>query len=191
MQRLTKALITSCVLALPIAGTNPVTAQDLDGNDTAGNWVVTHFEQFGIYLSSCDQRPENGALKQRCYLRYVDVFSPRPNFGAQFFFVVKGDQGLEVDFGMEPGTLFSPNGFRIEGDGGDIWKTRRVGCLIGLACTFKADEADTLLQAMQDGTSFRFTFRDRHGQAQDLTWPLAGFSDALSDFYEQSSLRGL
>lgn len=182
-----KRLTTALLLALATSAS----AQDLEGNDTAGNWVVTHFEQFGIYLSSCDEREENGALKQRCYLRYVDVFSPRPDFAAQFFFVVQGGDGLEVDFGLEPGTLFSPNGFRIEGTDGDIWKTRRVGCLTGLSCTFYGEDADALLQAMQTGTSFRFTFRDRHGKPQDLTWPLAGFSDAMADFAEQSAIRGL
>ncbi|MFY0597432.1 MAG: hypothetical protein JXQ85_13455 [Cognatishimia sp.] len=177
--------------ALAMALATSATAQDLEGNDTASNWKVTHFEQFGIYLSSCDERREAGALKQRCYLRYVDVFSPRPEFAAQFFFVVNGEEGREVDFGLETGTLFGPNGFRIEGTDGDIWKTRRVGCLTGLSCTFDGEDADELLQAMQDGTGFRFTFRDRNGNPQDLTWPLAGFADAMADFAEQSEIRGL
>lgn len=181
-------ILIAAVLALL---TTPVLAQDLEGNDTPGNWVVTHFERFGIYLSSCDERTESDALVQRCYLRYVDVFSPHPKFGAQFFFVVNGDDGLDVDFGMEPGTLFGPNGFRIEDMGGDIWKTRKLGCLSGLSCTFSGEDAEILLQAMQDGTAFRFTFRDRHGESQDLTWPLAGFADAMADFHTQSAARDL
>ncbi|UZD91792.1 hypothetical protein [Cognatishimia activa] len=179
------------ITALTMVLATSTAAQDLEGNDTASNWKVTHFEQFGIYLSSCDEREEADGLKQRCYLRYVDVFSPRPEFAAQFFFVVNGDDGLEVDFGLEPGTLFSPNGFRIEDKGEDIWRTRRVGCLTGLSCTFDGDDADVLLQAMQNGTDFRFTFRDRNGNPQDLTWPLDGFSDAMADFSEQSENRGL
>ena len=35
----------------------------------------------------CDERKTGDLLEQRCYLRYVDVFSPRPNFGAIFAFV--------------------------------------------------------------------------------------------------------
>lgn len=187
MKHIFKALAATLVTTL----VTTAAAQDLEGNDTAGNWKVTHFEQFGIYLSSCDEREEESALKQRCYLRYVDVFSPRPEFAAQFFFVVNGENGLEVDFGMEAGTLFGPNGFRIEGADGDIWRTRRVGCLTGLSCTFEGNDADELLQAMQDGTAFRFTFRDRNGNPQDLSWPLEGFADAMTDFSEQSELRGL
>ena len=181
-----KKLITALV-----AVSAPAFAQDLEGNDTASNWKVTHFERFGIFLSSCDERMEGDVLNQRCYVRYVDVFSPQPEFGAQFFFIVNGEDGPEVDFGMEPGTLFGPNGFRIEDMGGDLWRTRRPGCLTGLSCTFEGEDATALLQAMEDGDAFRFTFRDRHGNAQDLTWPLAGFSDAMADFAAQSELRGL
>ncbi len=166
-------------------------AQDLDGADTASNWRVTHFEQFGIYLSSCDERMEGDELKQRCYLRYVDIFSQKPKFAAQFMFVTNEDNGLAVDFGLEPGTLFGPNGFRIEQAGETIWRTRRVGCLTGLSCNFNGRNGAALIEAMQTGDAFRFTFRDNHGQSQDLNWPLEGFAAALQDFHQQSDLRGL
>lgn len=167
------------------------TAQDLDGTDTASNWRVTHFEQFGIYLSSCDERMEGDVLKQRCYLRYVDIFSQKPKFAAQFMFVTNEDDGLAVDFGLEPGTLFGPNGFRIEQGDDTIWRTRRVGCLTGLSCNFGGRAGGELIEAMQKGDTFRFTFRDSHGQSQDLSWPLEGFESALQDFHHQSDLRGL
>ncbi len=166
-------------------------AQDLDGTDTASNWRVTHFEQFGIYLSSCDERMEGDELKQRCYLRYVDIFSQKPKFAAQFMFVTNEDNGPAVDFGLEPGTLFGPNGFRIEQAGETIWRTRRVGCLTGLSCNFDGRNGAELIDAMQTGDAFRFTFRDSHGQSQDLSWPLEGFAAALQDFHQQSDLRGL
>lgn len=166
-------------------------AQDLDGTDTASNWRVTHFERFGIYLSSCDERMEGETLKQRCYVRYVDVFSYRPKFAGQFMFVTNGEDGTEVDFGLEAGTLFGLNGFRIDDGEETIWRTRRVSCLTGLSCTFKRSAADDLLAAMQEGEAFRFIFRDTHGQSQDLNWPLDGFDAALEDFHKQSELRGL
>lgn len=167
-------------------------AQDQDGNDTAGNWRVTHFEKFGIYLSSCDERMEGHTLKQRCYLRYVDIFSQKPKFAAQFMFVTNGADGPEVEFGLEPGTFFGPNGFRVEGPDEILWRTRRVGCLTGVSCSFDGRNAQELLSAMQeDGATFRFTFRDTHGQSQDLSWPLDGFAAALDDLHQQSDLRGL
>ncbi len=182
-------LTFSTVLSLLIAGS--AAAQDVDGRDTPSNWKVTHFEKFGIYLSSCDERMEGETLKQRCYLRYVDVFSQKPKFAAQFMFVTNGTDGPEVDFGLEPGTLFNPNGFRVDGAKDTLWRTRRIGCLTGLSCTFTNTAASDLLEAMQTGDVFRFTFRDSHGQSQDLSWPLDGFNAAVQDFQTQSQLRGL
>lgn len=169
----------------------PAMAQDLQGNDTAGNWKVRHFETFGIWNSICDEREEHGSLVQRCYLRYVDVFSPAPNFAAQFLFVTPEGVGAQVEFGLEPGTLFSPNGFRIDQNGETTWRTRRPGCLTGLSCDFEGDRATDLLQAMAAGGDMRFVFIDRHGKAQDLSWPLKGFDAALADFYAQSKARDL
>lgn len=169
----------------------PASAQDLQGNDTPGNWRVTHHDIFGIWNSMCDERKEQGELVQRCYLRRVYVFSPRPNFAAQFLFITPEAQGYKVEFGMEAGTLFHPNGFRIETKQGDIWRTRRPGCLTGLSCSFTGADAQVLIDSMQDGDAFRFTFRDRHGAARDLSWPLAGFGFAWDDFRNQSAAREL
>ncbi|MEX0367005.1 MAG: hypothetical protein AB3N22_13105 [Ruegeria sp.] len=169
----------------------PGLAQDLQGNDTPGNWRVTHHQIFGIWNSMCDEREEDGALRQRCYIRRVDVFSPRPDFAAQFLFITPETEGYKVEFGMEAGTLFHPSGFRIEGKAGEVWHTRRPGCLTGLSCVFELDAAQGLIDAMQSGSAFRFTFRDRHGQAQDLTWPLDGFGEAWADFNTQSRQRNL
>lgn len=180
-----RALTLTALLAAPAV------AQDLQGNDTPGNWRVRHFETFGIWNSMCDEREENGDLVQRCYLRYVDVFSPQPNFAAQFLFVTAEDGAEAVDFGLEAGTFFAPNGFRIDMGGKTSWRTRRPGCLTGLSCTFKDAPAEALLAAMAAGGDMRFEFVDRHGAAQDLTWPLDGFDAALADFRTQSRARAL
>lgn len=169
----------------------PAIAQDLQGNDTPGNWRVTHYQSFGIWNSICDEREEDGALRQRCYIRWVDVFSGRPKFAGQFVFVTPEADGFDIEFGIEPGTLFNPSGFRIDRDGQVVWRTRRPGCLTGLSCTFEDTNAADLLQEMRAGGSFRFVFRDRHGQARDLTWPLEGFDAAWADFTAQSQARNL
>lgn len=176
------------LLILLVLAWRPAFAQDLQGNDTPGNWVVTHHKIYDIWNVLCDEREESGALVQRCYLRRVDVFSPRPKFAAQFLFITPGPY---VDFGMEAGTLFLPGDFRITRDGATVWQTNRPGCLTGLKCQFEAEDAAELVAEMRAGADFRFTFRDRHGQAQDLIWPLAGFSDAWDDFTAQSRNRNL
>ena len=178
--RLTFAL--ALLLALPAF------AQDRDGNDTPGEWVVDHHRAFGLWDSMCDHRVTGDQTEQRCYLRYVDVFSPRPQFGAQFFFLTPGP---EIEFGLEAGTLFPPDGFRIVSEGQTTWSAPQPGCLVGLACLYDQDDAATLLEAMAAGGSFKFTFTDRHGQPQNLEWSLSRFADAVADFNAQSGQRGL
>ncbi|MEX0350396.1 MAG: hypothetical protein AB3N15_13315 [Paracoccaceae bacterium] len=169
----------------------PAAAQDRQGNDTASDWRVTHYQSFGIWNSICDERAEDTLLVQRCYLRWVDVFSPRPKFGGQFIFVTPEPDGYRIEFGIEPGTLFSPDGFRIEHEGKVTWRTRWPGCLTGLNCAFTGSDADELLAVMEGGGTFRFTFRDRHGAKRDLNWPLAEFPAAIADFKVQAKSRGL
>jgi len=169
----------------------PAGAQDREGNDRPSNWAVTHFAKSGIWESMCDERPEDGIMHRRCYIRQVDVFSPRPKFAAQFMFITPEDDGLRVEFGMEPGTIFQPSGFRIEAGGNVSWSTRRIGCLTGLTCVFRGEEATDLVGTMVEGGDFLFGFVDRHGTRRDLVWPLEGFAEALADFRTQAAVRGL
>ncbi|MDP5220506.1 hypothetical protein Q5Y75_25290 [Ruegeria sp. 2205SS24-7] len=169
----------------------PAAAQDRQGNDTASDWRVTHYQSFGIWNSICDERIEDAGLVQRCYLRWVDVYSTRPEFGGQFVFVTPDPEGYQIEFGIEPGTVFSPNGFRIEAQGNVTWRTHWPGCLTGLSCRFSGNDADELLAAMKGGGTFRFAFRDRYGVARDLNWPLAGFPAALADFETQTQSRAI
>ena len=97
--------------AFALALALPATAQDRQGNDTPGDWIVDHTKHFGLWDSMCDHRMTGEEREQRCYIRYVDVFSPRPKFGAVFLFVTPGP---EVQIGLEPGTVFPPNGIRID-----------------------------------------------------------------------------
>ncbi|WP_421703531.1 hypothetical protein [Aliiroseovarius sp.] len=172
------------------AWANPALAQDAQGNDRPSNWRVTHQHAHGIWETICDERHSADYLEKRCYIRHVEVFSPRPTFAAQFLFVTATDGG-EVQFGIEPGTLFRPGNFRLERDGETAWSTARLGCLTGLSCTFSREDALALLAEMRTGGGFVFAFRDRHGESRRLDWPLDGFDAALADFNGQSRARGL
>lgn len=171
-------------LTLPLAAF----AQDREGRDTPGEWVVDHFESFGLWDVACDHRMTGEVREERCYIRYVDVFSPHPDFGAQFLFVTPGP---EVEIGIEPGTLFAPGGMRIEGGDGVMWSTDRIRCLTGLGCRFADAEAKALLKAMATGGTFAFDFTDRHGAGQSLRWDLSPFAAALSAFETERDRRGL
>lgn len=181
-----KHILTLLLCALPLAA--PLSAQDRAGNDTPGEWVVDHTRHFGLWDSLCDHRITGEMREERCYIRYVDVFSGRPNFGAIFLFVTPGP---EVEIGLEPGTIVASGGIRIERDGAVAWDDIRVSCRVGLACDFAGDRAQTLVDAMQGGGVFAFDFRDRHGKTQALRWNLDRFPEAHADYLAERAKRGL
>ncbi len=171
--------------------TGPALAQDRDGNDTPSDWVVTHQKAFGLWDSVCDERAEDGALHQRCYIRYVDVFSPRPAFAAHFVFVTPDAGGVRIEYGSEPGTRFTRGGNRIEQGGAPIWSTDAADCLSGGACVFTGDAAAELYAALRGGGAWRFDFADRHGRLQTLAWDLSPFAAAADDYETEAAARGL
>lgn len=161
----------------------PATSQDRDGNDTPGEWQVTYQNPYGLWDVFCDARD----TEERCYIRYVEVYAPRPDFGAMFVFITPDG----VEFGMETGTLFGDTGPRIEKDGAQVWAANRLGCRTGVSCNLTGDQAAAFLDAAGDGGALRMTFTDRQGRPQDLTWGLSRFAEAVADWQTQSTARGL
>lgn len=190
MPRPAPHLAAGLALALGLAAL-PAPAQDRAGNDTPGDWVVTHHAHFGLWDSVCDERPGDGAPQRRCYIRYVDVFSPRPDFAAHFLFVTPDGAGLRIEYGSEPGTRFVSSGHRIDRDGGTVWGTDRPGCLTGGPCDFAGAAAEELYAVLKAGGEWRFHFSDRHGHVQDLAWDLGPFAAAAADFEAEAAARGL
>jgi len=166
----------------------PTYAQDRQGRDTPGEWVVDHYHSFGQWDSVCDHRITSELREERCYVRYVDVFSPRPKFAAQFLFLTPGPS---VQLGVERGTRFADTGIRIESGTEVTWQTADRDCLRGRDCAFSGDEAVALVGAMGSSETFVFAFRDRHGDARELRWDLSSFAPALDDFRMQAAARGL
>lgn len=187
-----KPLLTALVL---LGTMNPTLAQDAQGNDTPGDWVVTHYQPFGLWDSICDQAKRDGSTIDRCYLRYVEVFSPAPKFAAQFLFITPEKAGLKVEFGIEKGTLFKGEGLKVVNDGQELWKFDPNKCLNFGDCVFESAEAAELIAAMSQSYNqnsvFVSDFADRHGVDRVLEWDLSKFSDAVSDFTTQSQTRGL
>ena len=93
-----------------------------------------------LWDSICDHRVTGDVREERCYLRYVEVFSRPPKFAAQFAFVTPEPR---VEFGMEPGTRYAEAGFRILTGADVAWAAPQAGCLVGLACIFEEGAAET------------------------------------------------
>lgn len=170
----------------------PLAAQDRAGNDTPGEWKPTHYVPFGLWDSICDERVTDNVTEQRCYLRYVDVFSLPPNFAAQFVFITRQGGAHKVDFGIERRTRFVPDGFRVTKDGATVWALEQGRCRAAGRCVFDgADAADILARFAAGGDTVEFLFNDRHGVDQHLRWDLSQFSDAMADFTAAAVARGL
>lgn len=167
-------------------------AQDLDGRDTASNWRVTHYETFGIWNSICDEREEQERLKQRCYVRWVDVYAEQPDFGALFMFLTPSTTQSPhhmLSFGPELGTVFLNNGFRVQDGETTLWSMTRWSCLYLARCDLEAEEARHALSAMLRGTDLVLEFYDPKGREFHLDWSLEGFPAAVADFETQWQLR--
>jgi hypothetical protein len=171
------------------------TAQGRDGSDTPGAWKVTHFQPFGLWDSMCDDRATGDELEERCYVRYVDVYSPKPQFGAAFAFIVPDarDGAVNFDFGFERGTRFTKDGFRIDDAGSPAWVLDAPPCDGGGSCAFegaKAVELEKVLDAAAT-PAFVFQFVDRYGRDMTLTWQSEGLTDAIDDMRAQARNRSI
>lgn len=181
-----RLLISICLLFLPITAI----AQDRSGNDTASDWIAQHFVSFGLWDSVCDERIENDVLKQRCYLRYVDVYSPRPNFSATFVFVFTEAGQSVVEMGFERRTRYNDKGFRVEKNGETVW-TFDDACLNTSKCRLTGASAKNYMSELSKGDMLVQDFRDRAGQDRVLNWDLSLFTEALADYRAAAAERSL
>lgn len=165
-------------------------AQDRAGRDTPSNWKVVHYVPFGLWDSICDERAEDDGIHQRCYLRYVEVYSPRPNFQATFAFVYPKAGHSIVEIGFERGTRYSDQGFRVMQGNEPVW-TVDGDCLRSGPCRLTGHDAQDVLAQFVAGDTLVQAFRDRNGKVWRLEWDLSGFEAALKDYRQASGQRGL
>jgi hypothetical protein len=187
--------IASLLSILAVSTVSTASATDAEGNDTPGDWVVTHYKPFGLWDTICDEAIRKGKTVERCYIRYVDVFSPAPNFAAQFVFIEPDGQGYKVEFGIEPGTTFNGASLTVVDGDNVVWDYDPNECLERGECYLTEQDAAVFVQAMATTKTQEpmlvSDFNDRHGTDQVLEWGISKFDDALLDFQTQSDKRGL
>ncbi|MEM1235575.1 MAG: hypothetical protein AAGI10_01310 [Pseudomonadota bacterium] len=171
---------------LLLALASPAFAQDRDGNDTPGEWVITHQKAFGLWDSFCDERTTGDLLEERCYLRYVEVYSPRPDFGAVFAFITPDG----VEFGLERSIRYIGDGLHVTRDGETVWKEERRSCRNGGACTLEGEDADALLDIFAEGGTLHIDLEQRNTEYR-LAWDLSRMDEALEDYRREAAARGL
>lgn len=165
-------------------------AQDREGRNTPSDWRVEHYVPFGLWDSVCDERAEDDVMKQRCYLRYVEVYSPRPNFLATFAFIYPKDGQSVVEIGFERRTRYTDLGFRVVQGDDTIW-TLDSGCLRSSPCRLTGSDAQSLLAQFAKGDTLIQEFKDRSGKNWRLEWDLTRFDEALKDYRKASKERAL
>lgn len=177
------ALVSSVSLASPAMAQN--TTDDW-------KWVVDHYKTLGIWDSACDHRDIGKGYEQRCYVRVVDVYAPRPDFGAAFVFLTKTAQdGLRFEFSFERGTQFEAGGFAVMQGDEAVFDYAPARCEGGTRCVISGDEAGRFAKALAPDATIRLAFTDGLGRAWSRDWSASDFSAALADLTTESERRGL
>ena len=188
------SILRSLLIFVTILWASVAGAQDRSGNDTAGEWVATHYEIFGQWDSICDMRGIDADLEKRCYLRYVDVLSSKPKFGAVFAFITPKIKGHRIEFGFEDGTQYEMDGFQIRLDEDVLWELSN-DCLRNSPCVLDDDETRRFIEVAHEtgdqGSLLVQRFIDRFGRKQVLKWQLEPFANAFKDFELETERRSL
>lgn len=170
-----------------LIATTPGSAREM-----IGNWRVDHFKPFGLWESMCDHREQENRQIRRCYIRYVDGYSPGEPFGAAFLFVTAPGPGdLRYEFGFEPGTRFAEDGFVVMRDDAIIWILDTATCAGGNSCIIEGDAALDLSNLLGGGGRLVFRFADRHGRDWRREWTAPDYDEVLADFQAASAEREL
>ena len=170
-----RTLILLCSLAAPAAA-----------QDTAGAWAPTFTSRHSGWDVTCDARGDGREREERCYLRYVDVYAPRPNFGALFLFLEIRDGAPRLSLGREFETDLEASLLRVA-DGWD----RPEGLCTGGPCAFEGATAEAFIDAMRAGGTLEIGFTDATGMDRLRRWSSDGFAKAVEDVLREADARGL
>lgn len=184
MQRIIKRLAATAVLSGALAAT-----AGAQNSTDDWKWVVDFSSRHNGWDTACDHHMERA--EKRCYIRYVDVYAPRPRFGAAFVFVQWDQTGRPyAEFAFEPGTRFAEDGFAISDGESAVWRYDTDRCDRTL-CRMEGDAAAELFGLFEGDRQLELRFSDRHGRDWERVWPTEGFTAAMADFHAQSEVRGL
>jgi len=131
---------------------------------------------------------------RRCYLQYVDVYRPRPDFAAAMVEVVyhAGEDGTpdpHVRFDIEPGLSFRDTGLVVETSDGEV--PLDVSDCRSNTCVITGDAGRDMLEAWRDGTSLWMEISDGGDESVRLAWPLDEMATILEDLAAQRKARNL
>lgn len=129
-----------------------------------------------------------------CYVQYVDVYRPRPEFAAAMVEVVvhQGEDGQpdpHIRYDIEPGLSFEETSVFVEGPDGRV--PIDVSACRSNTCRFSGQEGRDMLALWRSGTALHLEIEEGRGDPARLAWPLGRIDEILDDFAAQRASRGL
>ncbi len=168
------------------AGWNPF------GQKLPGRVTDYHQTYDRLWEVACDTAPDGSDA--RCYVQYVDVYRPRPEFAAAMVEVVmhEGESGRpepHVRFDIEPGLSFRDAALTIETANGTV--ALDLSDCPGNTCRFVGTAGVDVLAVLKGGTALELKIDEDRAEPAVLTWPLGSMADVLDDFAAQRRARNL
>ncbi len=187
------------ILVVAVAGL--ATAFVLFGRNQGQKLAGRHSEYHKVYDGwwdvACDTAMDGG--DRRCYVQFVDIYSPRPNFRAAMVEVVyrrSGDGAGEpvITFDIEPDLSFTGAEIAIIRPDGSQHLLPIGACSgpdSGPKCPVSGDPAAGMLKQWRQGESLSLTIREKDGSKLERRWPLGKINAILDDFDAQRRARNL
>lgn len=162
------------------------------GHELAGRLVDYHKIYDRFWDVACDTAMDG--TDQGCYIQYVDVYRPRPDFAAAMVEVVvhQGDDGQpdpHVRFDIEPGLSFTDTTITVTTPDTDI--PIDVSDCPSNTCRFSGAEGRAILDRWRTGTAINLTIQEGRDSPATLRWPLENMGTILDDFATQRQARDL
>jgi len=185
-------LAGSLALALLAAGLSWSLGWIGGGQKLPGRLVDYHKVYDGFWDVACDTALDGSDVG--CYIQYVDVYRPRPNFAAAMVEVVMhhgpgGAPDPHVRFDIEPGLSFRDT--RIAVLSADGARPRDLSHCASNTCRITCTDGQAVLDLWRGGTALTLTVDEGHDAPARLLWPLQSMPAILDDFAAQRAVRSL
>lgn len=155
--------------------------------------LVDYHEIYDVFWDvACDTAMDGS--DRGCYVQYVDVYRPQPDFAASMVEVVfhAGEDGRpdpHVRFDIEPGLIFSEATMAVQTETGLI--PIDVSECPTNTCRFSGDAGRAVLLAWRSGTELLLEIEEGRGAKEQRVWPLGNINAILDNLAVQRQVRGL
>lgn len=129
-----------------------------------------------------------------CYVQYVDVYRPRPDFAAAMVEVLfhtdaQGQPDPHLRFDIEPGLSFEDTRIAVQTTSDSL--PIDISHCSGETCRLNGDAARKVLADWRIGETLRLTIDEGRDSPAQLSWPLQNINAILDDLAAQRAERGL